>query len=223
MRLDGEARTDGERRTRTGTDGAPVIGGWRRASRRRARDGLESELGDGEGEELGKGEGEGSGVHFIEDGREMKGRPGCFMANNGVGINGGRSNGGIEVPLHRRKNRRVGFMARSSRGRTSWRLLRARGGYRGSRPVGVGVLRRHRGLLAWCFWQRRARAGALVAVALVPGAASGRRGVGVVPGRLLGREGKGKEREPGGRERGWRGRSTGRVAALCRSQEPGAA
>jgi hypothetical protein len=63
----------------------------------------ESEEGARIESKLRQGEGEGSGVHFIEDGREMKGRPGCFMANNGVGINGGRSNGGIEVPLHRRK------------------------------------------------------------------------------------------------------------------------
>jgi hypothetical protein len=49
-----------------------------------------------------------SSADFIERGREMQGRPGCFMANNGVDINGERSNGAnnsekrsVDAPLHR--------------------------------------------------------------------------------------------------------------------------
>jgi hypothetical protein len=64
----------------------------------------ESELGDGEG----GGRRKEFGCPFIEDGREMQGRPGCFMANNVVGINGERSNGAnnsekrsVDAPLHR--------------------------------------------------------------------------------------------------------------------------
>jgi hypothetical protein len=49
-----------ERRTCVGTDGVPLNNKqaravWRRTSGRRARHGLESELGDGEEEELGQG------------------------------------------------------------------------------------------------------------------------------------------------------------------------
>jgi hypothetical protein len=62
-----------ERRTCIGTGGVPLNDKRartvrRRTSRRRAQDGLESELGDGEGE--------GSGVHFISKKGEVEGRHG---------------------------------------------------------------------------------------------------------------------------------------------------
>jgi hypothetical protein len=49
-------------------------------------------------------------------------------------------------------------------------------------------------LLAWCFWRHRARAGALVAVTLVPGAGSGV-GFGRVKQGARGAERRGREEE----------------------------
>jgi hypothetical protein len=67
---------------------------WRRASRRQAQDGLESELGDGEGEELG--------CPFIEkEEGEEEGAPGCFMAAiDGVHQWGEGEGGNSGIKLH---------------------------------------------------------------------------------------------------------------------------
>jgi hypothetical protein len=67
---------------------------WRRASWLRARDGLESELGDGEGEELG--------CPFIEKGEgEEEGAPRCFMAAiDGVHQWGEGEGGNSGIKLH---------------------------------------------------------------------------------------------------------------------------
>jgi hypothetical protein len=127
----------------------------RRAPRRRARDGLESELGDGEGEGLG--------CPFIEEDRECKRRGG---GNGGRrpfpshGINGERENGGRGEEAVEGSKSRGGLgheaWARSARGSEQLGSVR-RLGLGASGPSGAVAAR----LLAWSLGRWAASGGFL--------------------------------------------------------------